>query len=846
MKKFLLILCLLPSVGFGQYWLRSDSTYYLASKAWVKAQIGSPGGISATPPITYSVGVIGITQSSGSSNGYLSSANWTTFNNKQNALTFPLDTSLTQSKVRKLIAGFGISLNPVSGIGDVTVTADTSVAGGGITHLNGLNATTQFFALDTTSGNAEINSSGSTHTFRLPLGDFPRISQYLAVGKSLDSTRLAYLGKTNTFKKSQHIDSSLYGVKYFTRNVEDNRSIGTLPVNYTWQDAGYANVFDSTGATHFQPQILKQGSTYYVFYELQATGYVSGVNKFRIAVAHSISLSGSWTNVDSILVHGTTYGNPDFCFVADPNVLYIPWAEHKWHMWFSMAQDTIVQTTTVGHAWADNPLGPWTKQATAGVTNIVIGKGTSSWGYDKTTIHAPKMFIYGGVVHALVNVQGIGHTGFDIELAIASDNYGLGYSFEKYGPVTTDSSLVTGDADRLNSLFTCQNVLYGTISNVDGTKEYFVASHDGGKSWIQVGEVPYPFYSFLVEDNKIWGLTGDRSAWRYPIKLFYLDLENLSGSVLASAVTTGGRTGLLIYENAKVGYMANGDTRLYRSAAGVWNTESSLGVGNATVDSSLTGTGGHFTRGLLVGARTQLNGPVGIGTSVSASLMMFFKEDGTHPALFGFYRKNGTSPLFYGDTLGRFEIGATGVISNGYLTVGSDGTFDGSRYLYAYLARAGAVRTFSVDTSGDVFAGAAGTTAQLIGGKNVPNRVNLLDLQSGTGVSREKTDSSGNKTIGGTLAIGGGSILSKFVTTSLVYDCGSIAAGVDSTFTITATGAVAGNPVQLGVSVAAEAGLIMTAECTTNDVVRVRISNHFLVSAVDPASRTYKVLVTNF
>ena len=103
-----------------------------------------------------------------------------------------------------------------------------------------------------------------------------------------------------------------------------------------------------------------------------------------------------------------------------------------------------------------------------------------------------------------------------------------------------------------------------------------------------------------------------------------------------------------------------------------------------------------------------------------------------------------------------------------------------------------------------------------------------------------------NITAGGTLNIGGGSTITEFVTASKVYDCGSIAAGVDSTFTITCTGAVAGNPVQLGLSVAAEAGLIFTAECTSNDVVRVRISNHFLVSSVNPASRTYKVICMNF
>jgi len=104
----------------------------------------------------------------------------------------------------------------------------------------------------------------------------------------------------------------------------------------------------------------------------------------------------------------------------------------------------------------------------------------------------------------------------------------------------------------------------------------------------------------------------------------------------------------------------------------------------------------------------------------------------------------------------------------------------------------------------------------------------------------------GNTRTAGSFAIGSGSAITSAFTGSLVYNCGEIAAGVDSTFSISVTGAVAGSPVQVGVSVAAEAGLIITAECTTTNVITVRISNHFLVAAVNPASRTYKVLITNF
>jgi hypothetical protein len=66
-----------------------NSTYYLASNP---SNFISLTGLSATAPLSYNsgTGVFSITQSSGSTNGYLSSSDWTTFNNKQSALTNPV------------------------------------------------------------------------------------------------------------------------------------------------------------------------------------------------------------------------------------------------------------------------------------------------------------------------------------------------------------------------------------------------------------------------------------------------------------------------------------------------------------------------------------------------------------------------------------------------------------------------------------------------------------------------------------------------------------------------------------------------------------------------------------
>lgn len=153
---------------------------------------------------------------------------------------------------------------------------------------------------------------------------------------------------------------------------------------------------------------------------------------------------------------------------------------------------------------------------------------------------------------------------------------------------------------------------------------------------------------------------------------------------------------------------------------------------------------------------------------------------------------------------------------------------------------------YNKDSLGGEGCGTLPTTSQMLLVKNVPLRANLMNLTGVEGNSRELTDSSGNKTLAGSLKIGGGSTVLKFVYASLVYDCGSIAAGVDSTFSITCTGAVAGNPTSWGVSSAPEAGLLINSYCVTNDVVVIRLHNANLVSAIDPASRTYKVDIRNY
>ena len=60
-----------------------------AIKSYVDTNFLNPSDLSATTPLTYSssTGVFTINQASGSSNGYLSSTDWSTFNSKQDTIT---------------------------------------------------------------------------------------------------------------------------------------------------------------------------------------------------------------------------------------------------------------------------------------------------------------------------------------------------------------------------------------------------------------------------------------------------------------------------------------------------------------------------------------------------------------------------------------------------------------------------------------------------------------------------------------------------------------------------------------------------------------------------------------
>jgi hypothetical protein len=136
------------------------------------------GSLSGTAPISYNsgTGAISISQSSGSTNGYLSSTDWTTFNGKENNLTFysPLvksGSSITIPPATSIANGYLTSTdwntfnNKTSNTGTVTSVGLSSATSGvtiGSTPVTTSGTITLAIATATTSQNGLLSSTDWT------------------------------------------------------------------------------------------------------------------------------------------------------------------------------------------------------------------------------------------------------------------------------------------------------------------------------------------------------------------------------------------------------------------------------------------------------------------------------------------------------------------------------------------------------------------------------------------------------------------------------------------------------------------------------------------------------------
>ena len=160
---------------------------------------GTVTSVTATSPLASSGGNapdISIQQASGSQNGYLSSTDWNTFNNKQNALGFtPVPDTRSISTSLPLTGGGDLTADRTIGIQDAA--ADGSTKGAAAFATNDFNAASGVISLDYANGQ---KASGSQDGF-LSSGNWTtfnnKVSTGAATGSGLTMATSRLLGRTS-------------------------------------------------------------------------------------------------------------------------------------------------------------------------------------------------------------------------------------------------------------------------------------------------------------------------------------------------------------------------------------------------------------------------------------------------------------------------------------------------------------------------------------------------------------------------------------------------------------------------------------------------------------------------
>jgi hypothetical protein len=117
---------------------------------------------------------------------------------------------------------------------------------------------------------------------------------------------------------------------------------------------------------------------------------------------------------------------------------------------------------------------------------------------------------------------------------------------------------------------------------------------------------------------------------------------------------------------------------------------------------------------------------------------------------------------------------------------------------------------------------------------------------AGTLTTRLTIDSTGLSTFAGSVAVGGGTAITKVISATGTLDFPNTLAQTDSDLTITVTGAGDGDVVAVGIpSGSALAGSCYSAWVSATNTVTVRFSVYGL-AAKDPASGSFRVSVTKF
>jgi hypothetical protein len=365
----------LPATGLEVFDITLNLPYYYNGSAWVAVGSGGGSGLTSLNALTASTQTFAtsstgtdftitsatsthtfnLPSASAANRGLLTSADWTTFNNKQAALV-----SGTNIKT--------VNGTSILGSGNIVISGGT-----GLTSLNGLTSGTQLFSVASTGTDFTITSTTDTHTLAIPTASSSARGLLSSANWTTFNNKLGYTGATADLNLGVY---NLIVNNVFTGFTSVAAS-GTL-ITLTVSSTPYYNVTGSGGQIIKLPDAttLQNGATF-VFNNNQSSGAIT-VNNNSNTLISSIP-SGGYVTI-TLLSNSIAAGSWDKHFETPSNV---SWSTNT----FDYA-GSITSATWNGSAITDTYISSastWNaKQAALSGTGFVKISGTTI-SYDNST-----------------------------------------------------------------------------------------------------------------------------------------------------------------------------------------------------------------------------------------------------------------------------------------------------------------------------------------------------------------------------------------------------------------------------------------------------------------------------